>query len=556
VGLLYVKKRTKFVPYVIGGSQEHGYRAGTENVPYIVGFGRAAELAMEHLTEENTRVRSMRDRLEATVFKTIPNTARNGAKEPRLPNTANLSFAHVEAEAILLLLDRLGICASSGSACTTGSIEPSHVLTAMDVKRPLAKGSIRFSFGIYNTDEDVDYVLEHLPGVIQKLRACSTAKSETNYNMTQQAFAITSSGTRVGRIDSRANVQPIIFFSAASDTAYSISGNLTVSDPGSSGKFGELTATLIDVDSSEVLYNSHQGSFGVVNLVLQLGGLAGNSENELQGSATGTLLAGHRYKLNFGSSIYAANSGDPASFTGNFNITFGNVAVNNPPICNAGTAQVKEAEGALTAVQLDGSLSTDPDGDPLEFEWSVAADSGATISDASSAVTTGYFPVGPTLVTLTVSDGKGGISVCDVLITIQDTTPPVVVCTTDKISLWPADYSMQSVLITVQASDTVASPESLSVQCTISSNEPDNTTTDGTRIGDVAGQDGYTSPVPISLTYNPTTKQFSAVTTLRAERVGDQSGRVYSILCHVTDEAGNTSTASCVVLVPHDRRRK
>src|SRR3954469_20596446 len=123
IGLLYVKRRTKFFPYLIGGNQEHGYRGGTENVPYIVGFGRAAELALEHLDEENTRVRAMRDRLENAVFKTIPNTARNGAKEPRLPNTANISFANVEAEAILLLLDRLGICASSGSACTTGSIE-------------------------------------------------------------------------------------------------------------------------------------------------------------------------------------------------------------------------------------------------------------------------------------------------------------------------------------------------------------------------------------------------------------------------------------------------
>ncbi len=180
IGLLYVKKRTKFFPYLIGGHQEHGHRAGTENVPYIVGFGRAAELAMEHHHEENTRVRALRDRLETAIFKTIPNVARNGSKEPRLPNTANLGFANTEAEAILLLLDRLGICASSGSACTTGSIEPSHVLTAMDVKRPLAKGSIRFSLGRYNTDEDVDYVLEHLPGVIQKLRACSNTKPETN----------------------------------------------------------------------------------------------------------------------------------------------------------------------------------------------------------------------------------------------------------------------------------------------------------------------------------------------------------------------------------------
>ena len=185
IGLLYVKKRTKFIPYVIGGSQEHGLRAGTENVPYIVGFGRAAELAAQHLDEENTRVRAMRDRLETGIFKTIANAARNGAREPRLPNTANISFANVESEAILLLLDRLGICASSGSACTTGSIEPSHVLTAMDVKRPLAKGSIRFSLGRYTIDDDIDYVIEHLPGVIQRLRSCSTTKAEINGDATK-----------------------------------------------------------------------------------------------------------------------------------------------------------------------------------------------------------------------------------------------------------------------------------------------------------------------------------------------------------------------------------
>lgn len=180
IGLLYVKKRTKFHPYLIGGHQEHGFRAGTENVPYIVGFGRAAELAMTHLEEENTRVRALRDRLENTILKTIPNTARNGAKEPRLPNTANISFAGAEAEGILLLLDRLGICVSSGSACTTGAIEPSHVLTAMDVKKPLAKGAIRFSLGRYNSDEDVDYLLEHIPNVINRLRAVAPGKSETN----------------------------------------------------------------------------------------------------------------------------------------------------------------------------------------------------------------------------------------------------------------------------------------------------------------------------------------------------------------------------------------
>jgi len=125
------------------------------------------------LHDENTRVRGLRDRLENWVLENIPNTVRNGAKEPRLPNTTNLAFDFVEAEAILMLLDRVGICCSSGSACTTGSLDPSHVLSAMGVSPMRARGSIRFSLGIYNTDEDVDYLLEHLPGVIAKLRAIS-----------------------------------------------------------------------------------------------------------------------------------------------------------------------------------------------------------------------------------------------------------------------------------------------------------------------------------------------------------------------------------------------
>jgi cysteine desulfurase len=173
IGMLYVKRRTRYVPYVVGGHQERGRRGGTENVANIVGFGRAAELAMESLHDENTRVRGLRDRLENWVLENIPNTVRNGAKEPRLPNTTNLAFDFVEAEAILMLLDRVGICCSSGSACTTGSLDPSHVLSAMGVSPMRARGSIRFSLGIYNTDEDVDYLLEHLPGVIAKLRAIS-----------------------------------------------------------------------------------------------------------------------------------------------------------------------------------------------------------------------------------------------------------------------------------------------------------------------------------------------------------------------------------------------
>ncbi|MGD1084418.1 MAG: cysteine desulfurase NifS [Verrucomicrobiota bacterium] len=175
IGLLHVKRRVKFQSYLMGGHQEHGRRAGTENVAGMVAFGRAAELALANLRDENTRVRALRDRMEHTILTTIPNTIRNGAKEPRLPNTSNIAFDFVEAESILLLLDQVGVCASSGSACTTGSLEPSHVLTAMGVSPARARGCIRFSLGIYNTDEEVDHLLKHLPPIIKKLREISPA---------------------------------------------------------------------------------------------------------------------------------------------------------------------------------------------------------------------------------------------------------------------------------------------------------------------------------------------------------------------------------------------
>jgi cysteine desulfurase len=173
IGCLYIKRRTKFLPYIIGGSQERGRRGGTESVADIVAFGRAAELAMASLDDENTRVRGLRDRLEKTLLKTIPNSVRNGSRDARLPNTTNLAFDFVEAEAILMLFDQVGICASSGSACTTGSLDPSHVLTAMGISPARARGSIRLSLGIYNTGEEVDYLLNHVPGIIAKLRAVS-----------------------------------------------------------------------------------------------------------------------------------------------------------------------------------------------------------------------------------------------------------------------------------------------------------------------------------------------------------------------------------------------
>jgi cysteine desulfurase len=173
IGLLYVKRRVKYQPYIVGGGQERGRRGGTENVASIVGFGRAAELAMASLPDEHTRARALRDRLEDGILAAMPGTSRNGAKEPRLPNTSNLAFEGVEAEGILMLLDQAGICASSGSACTTGSLDPSHVLTAMGCSVARARSSIRFSLGIYNTEAEVDYVLKHLPGIIAKLRANS-----------------------------------------------------------------------------------------------------------------------------------------------------------------------------------------------------------------------------------------------------------------------------------------------------------------------------------------------------------------------------------------------
>ncbi len=173
IGLLYVKRRAPFLPYIIGGHQERNRRGGTENVAGIVGFGRAAALALANLEDENSRVRALRDRLEKTILETIPHTARNGAQEPRLPNTSNITFDWVEAEAILMLFDQAGICASSGSACTTGSLEPSHVLKAMGLSNERARGSVRFSLSIYNTSEDVDYLAGQIGPMIHKLRSMS-----------------------------------------------------------------------------------------------------------------------------------------------------------------------------------------------------------------------------------------------------------------------------------------------------------------------------------------------------------------------------------------------
>ena len=173
IGVLYVRKGTRFIPFLRGGHQERGRRAGTENAPYIVGLGAACELAMNHMTDENTRVPALRDKLEKGLLAAIPDAIVNGDVENRLPNTSNIAFQYVEGEAILLLMDQLGICASSGSACTSGSLEPSHVLRAMGVPFTFAHGSIRFSLSRYTTDTEIDYVLKNLPPIIEQLRAIS-----------------------------------------------------------------------------------------------------------------------------------------------------------------------------------------------------------------------------------------------------------------------------------------------------------------------------------------------------------------------------------------------
>ncbi len=173
IGMLYIKHRTPFKPLIIGGHQERKRRGGTENVPYIIGFGKAAEMSLSCFSEENTRVRALRDRLEEGILSTIPNTRLNGHKSLRLPNTTNIAFDFIEAEAIIMMFDQLGICVSSGSACTTGSMDASHVLSAMGLSAMQARGSVRFSLSRYNRDEEVDYVLKHLPPIVSKLRSMS-----------------------------------------------------------------------------------------------------------------------------------------------------------------------------------------------------------------------------------------------------------------------------------------------------------------------------------------------------------------------------------------------
>ncbi len=173
IGVLYIRRGTPFSPFMLGGHQESGRRAGTENVPYIVGLGVACEIAAKMIAEENTYVKSLRDKLETALLQKCPDSRLNGHPELRLPNTTNISFEFIEGESILLMLDREGIAASSGSACTSGSLEPSHVMRAMGVPFTAAHGSIRFSLSRYNNEKEINYVIEKLPPIINRLRELS-----------------------------------------------------------------------------------------------------------------------------------------------------------------------------------------------------------------------------------------------------------------------------------------------------------------------------------------------------------------------------------------------
>ncbi len=178
IGALYVNSKTLITPLIIGGHQERGKRAGTENVPYIAGLAKAAELAIDGLRAEATVVKRLRDKLESGILKNIYNARVNAGISNRVPNTTNIGFEYIEGELILLHMSDLGICASSGSACTSGSLEPSHVLRAMNVPFTAIHGSIRFSLSRYTTESEIDRVLEVMPGIINKITALSPYQDE------------------------------------------------------------------------------------------------------------------------------------------------------------------------------------------------------------------------------------------------------------------------------------------------------------------------------------------------------------------------------------------
>lgn len=178
VGALYVNSKTMITPLIIGGHQERGKRAGTENTPYIVGMAKAAQLAQDSLNYEMTEVKRLRDKLEANIINKIYNARLNTGAANRVPNTTNIGFEYIEGELILLHLSDLGICASSGSACTSGSLEPSHVLRAMNVPFTAIHGSIRWSLSRFTTEKEIDYVIDKLPGIIEKVTSISPYQKE------------------------------------------------------------------------------------------------------------------------------------------------------------------------------------------------------------------------------------------------------------------------------------------------------------------------------------------------------------------------------------------
>ncbi|MBQ3289368.1 MAG: cysteine desulfurase NifS [Kiritimatiellae bacterium] len=180
IGFLYVRRGTKLKPFMLGGHQEHSRRAGTENVPYIIGLAKACEIARIGMAEEGRKLAALRDRLEAGILATCRNVRVNGDHAHRLPNTLNVSFEYIEGEAIAYRLSDLGICISTGSACASGSLDPSHVIRAMGVPFTAVHGSVRFSLSRYNTADDIDYVLAKLPGVVGALRELSPFGPDKN----------------------------------------------------------------------------------------------------------------------------------------------------------------------------------------------------------------------------------------------------------------------------------------------------------------------------------------------------------------------------------------
>lgn len=173
IGVLYLRRGTRYRPLLRGGHQERGRRAGTENAASVVGLGKACEMAMEHIEFENTQVKAMRDRLEQGITEAVPHCFATGDLDNRLPNTSDIAFEYIEGEAILMLLNKVGIAASSGSACTSGSLEPSHVMRAMDIPYTAAHGTIRFSLSRYNTMEEIEYVISVVPEIVANLRKLS-----------------------------------------------------------------------------------------------------------------------------------------------------------------------------------------------------------------------------------------------------------------------------------------------------------------------------------------------------------------------------------------------